>query len=102
MTAVNLFLDWLAKLLPLWAVVGLVGFGYLVILLKRASDRFAELAATQATFMKERVEVVDKSTTIFQRTIEQQEKEVKRLTDQVLKLTQELQNVRTTDARLAT
>src|ERR1051325_2724951 len=97
----NLFLEWLSKLMPVWAAVGLVGFGYLVILIKRASDRFLDIATAQATFMRERVDVVDKSTVIFQRTIDQQEKEVKHLTEQLSKLRVELQTVRETEARLS-
>lgn len=94
-------LSLLKELLPVWALMLVAGFGYLLILFKRASDRFLDLASKQADYLKDRVEVVDKSTGIFARTIDQQEKEILRLTDQVARLGGDLQNARETDARLS-
>jgi hypothetical protein len=91
----------LKDLLPLWAVVLLFGFGYLIVLVKRASDRFLDIAEKQTKYLTDRVDVVDKSTAIFTRTIDQQEKEIRRLNDQVGRLSADLKANRETDARLS-
>jgi hypothetical protein len=94
-------LSLLKDLIPIWLILLLVGFGYLVVLIKSASDRFLELAEKQSDFLKDRLDVVDKSTGIFTRTIEQQEKEIAKLTEEVGRLGSDLQNTRETDARLS-
>jgi hypothetical protein len=94
-------LSLLRQLLPVWAVLLLIGFGYLIVLIKKASDRFLDIATKQADYLKDRVDVVDKSTGIFTRTIDQQEKEIKQLNDQVDRLSADLQTTRQTDARLS-
>ena len=91
----------LTELLPVWGVLLVVGFGYLLLLVKRASDRFLDIADKQAGYLKDRVDVVDKSTAIFARTIDQQEKEIIQLTEQVAKLGRGVQNARETEARLS-
>ncbi len=97
----NTLLDLLSKLIPLWAAVAIGGLAYLIVLIRRTSEQFLNIATKQAEFMKDRVDVVDKSTVIFQRTIDQQEKEVKNLNEHVTKLTSQLQNSRETEARLS-
>ncbi len=91
----------LSELIPLWAAIAVGGLAYLIILIRRTSERFLEIANKQIEFMKDRVDVVDKSTTIFERTIERQEKEVKGLNEQVARLTSQLQSTRETEARLS-
>ncbi len=94
-------LSFLKDLLPVWALLLVAGFGYLLVLIRRASDRFLEIAAKQADYLKDRIDVVDKSTGIFTSTIEQQEKEITRLTEAVGRLGAQVQNSRETDARLS-
>jgi archaellum component FlaC len=101
MNHLNNLLTLLGELLPLWVVLLLVGFWYLVFLVKKVSDRFIQVAEKQTDYLKDRVDVVDKSTGIFTRTIEQQEKEIARLMEQVTNLGRDLQNARETDARLS-
>src|SRR5258708_15578825 len=94
-------LSLLRQLLPVWAVLLVFGFGYLIVLIKKASDRFLDIATKQADYLKDRVDVVDKSTGIFTRTIDQQEKEIKQLNNQVDRLSSNLQTTRQTEARLS-
>jgi hypothetical protein len=91
----------LKELLPLWALLLVLGFGYLILLFKKSSDRFLEIATKQADYLTARVDVVDKSTGIFTRTIEQQEKEIRRLNEQVSRLNTDLQTTREVEARLS-
>ena len=58
-------LEFLKDLLPVWATLLVLGFGYLVYLVKNASDRFLDIADKQTDYLKDRVDVVDKSTVIF-------------------------------------
>lgn len=91
----------LSDLIPLWAAVAVGGLVYLIVLIRKTSERFLEISNKQVEFMKDRVDVVDKSTTIFERTIERQEKEVKTLNEQLARLTSQLQNTKETEARLS-
>jgi len=94
-------LVFLQKLLPLWAVAVVFGVGYLIVLLKKASGAFLDIAKQQADFLKDRLEVVDKSTGIFARTIDQQEKEIKGLREHLERLGADVHSTRETDARLS-
>jgi hypothetical protein len=94
-------LSFLKELLPVWLILLLLGFGYLILLFKRASDRFIELATQQARYMSERVDVLDKATGIFTRTIDQQEKEIHKLTQQVNNITTDQEANRKADSQLA-
>jgi hypothetical protein len=93
---VDKLLDTLAKLVPAGAAIAIVAFLYLVVLFKRVSDRFIELSAKQAEFLKERIEVVDKASVIFTRAIEQQEKEIHNLKGALETVSVELTQTRTT------
>jgi hypothetical protein len=97
----NEILAFLEKLLPVWAMLLVGGFGYLLVLLKRASDRFTEIADRQNEYMKDRVDALDKSTGIFTRTIDQQEKEIQTLQEQLRRISANVQATRETDARLS-
>ena len=72
-------LESLAKLVPVGVAIAIVAFIYLVILFKRVSERFIELNQKQAEFLKDRVDVIDKTSVVFTRTIDQQEKEIRKL-----------------------
>lgn len=87
-------LELLRELMPAWAALATLAIGYLVYLFKKASDKFISLADKQAEYLRDRFEVVDKSTTIFSRTIEQQEKEIDKLTKQIGRLSNELEDTR--------
>jgi hypothetical protein len=94
-------LGFLKELLPVWLILLLLGFGYLILLFKRASDRFIDLASQQARFLSERVDVIDKSTGVFTRTIDQQEKEIQKLTQQLNNVTTDQEANRKVDNQLA-
>lgn len=79
-------LDILADLVPVWVAFLAIAFGYLVYLFRKASKEFISLGEKQAEYLRDRVDVVDKATTIFSRTIDQQEKEISKLTDRLRKL----------------
>jgi hypothetical protein len=49
------------------------------VLFRRTSERFIDLSQKQSDFLKDRVEIVDKTSVIFTRTIDQQEKEIRKL-----------------------
>jgi hypothetical protein len=83
---VDKFLELLSSLVPAWIAFLAIAFGYLVYLFRRASKEFISLSEKQSEYLKDRVEVVDKATTIFTRAIEQQEKEIANLTDRLKKL----------------
>ncbi len=83
---VDKFLELLSSLVPAWIAFLAIAFGYLVYLFRRASKEFISLSEKQSEYLKDRVEVVDKATTIFTRTIGQQEKEIANLTDRLKKL----------------
>jgi ribosomal protein S15P/S13E len=83
---VDKFLELLSSLVPAWIAFLTIAFGYLVYLFRRASKEFISLSEKQSEYLKDRVEVVDKATTIFTRTIGQQEKEIANLTDRLKKL----------------
>ncbi len=83
---VDKFLELLSSLVPAWIAFLAIAFGYLVYLFRRASKEFISLSEKQSEYLKDRVEVVDKATTIFTRTIGQQEKEIAKLTTRLKKL----------------
>lgn len=79
-------LEILASLVPLWVAFLAIAFGYLIYLFKRVSNELISLSEKQAEYLRDRVEVVDKTTNIFSRTIDQQEKEIEKLTTRLKKL----------------
>jgi hypothetical protein len=89
-------LEILAKIVPAGAAVAIIAFLYLVILFKRASDRFIELSQKQADFLKDRVDVVDKTSIIFTRAIEQQEKQILNLKSDLETVSANLAQTRST------
>lgn len=91
----------LEKLVPLWLALLAVAFGYLVILFRRASKEFINISQKQADYLKDRVDVVDKTTEIFERTIERQEKELKTLRERLRGWGQHVESARAADSRQA-
>lgn len=69
----------LRDMLPLEIAVLLVVFIYFLKLFKDLATDFNKIAQQQAEYMKQRVESVDKTTSIFERTVEHQERDLKRL-----------------------
>jgi hypothetical protein len=92
---VDKFLELLTKLAPAGVAVAIVAFLYLVALFKRASDRFIELGHKQAEFLQDRIEVIDKTSVIFTRAIEQQEKEILKLKGELESVSMNLAQTRT-------
>lgn len=91
----------LEKLVPLWLALLAVAYGYLVILFRKASKEFISISQKQADYLKDRVDVVDKTTGIFERTIERQEKELKELRERLKGLGQHVASARATDSKQA-
>jgi hypothetical protein len=87
-------LEALTKLVPAGVAIGIVAFLYLVLLFKRASDRFIDLSQKQSEFLKDRIEIVDKTSVIFTRTIEQQEKEIRKLREDLESVNVSLEQTR--------
>jgi len=72
-------LQFLKDLLPLEIAALIVIFIYFLKLFKDLASDFNKIAQQQAEYMRQRVESVDKTTSIFERTVEHQEKDLKRL-----------------------
>jgi hypothetical protein len=87
-------LEALTKLVPAGVAIGIVAFLYLVVLFKRASDRFIDLSQKQSEFLKDRIEIVDKTSVIFSRTIDQQEKEIRKLREDLESVNVSLEQTR--------
>ncbi|MBK7230636.1 MAG: hypothetical protein IPH97_17610 [Ignavibacteriales bacterium] len=69
----------LKNLLPLWLVLIACGFGYLIYLFSKTSNRFIALSEKQTEYLKDKLETVGTATEIFERTVIHQEKDLKRL-----------------------
>lgn len=82
----------LKDLLPVEIAVLIVIFIYFLKVFKDISNDFVNLAKQQAEYMKERVDSVDKTTGIFERTVNHQEKDLKRLYDINEQMKQELES----------
>ena len=91
----------LEKLVPLWLALLAAAFGYLVILFRKASKELISISQKQADYLKDRVDVVDKTTGIFERTIERQEKELKTLQERLKVLGRHVESGRATDSKQA-
>ena len=94
-------LDLLLKLVPVWIAFLAIAFGYLVYLFKKATSEFILLSKQQAEYYKERFEIVDKSTVVFRRVINQQEKEIQSLEERVKGLIDNVSENRSNAADLA-
>ena len=77
--------DILEKFMPLWLSLLVLCFGYLVFLYKKLFVKMSDLAEKQSQYLKDRIESVDKTTVIFERTINRQESEIKQLNDMLIK-----------------
>lgn len=93
-------LELLLKLVPVWIAFLAIAFAYLIYLFKKASNEFISINKQQAAYLKDRFEVVDKSTVVFTRVIDQQEKEIKSLEQRVQGLTERVSENRSTVADL--
>ncbi len=82
----------LKDFLPLEIAALIVIFIYFLKVFKDISNDFVDLAKQQAEYMKERVDSVDKTTGIFERTVDHQEKDLKRLYDINEQMKQELES----------
>lgn len=69
----------LQELVPIGVAALIAVSVYFFKVFKDLSDKVTKVAQQQAEYMKERVESVDKTTAIFERTVQHQEKELKRL-----------------------
>jgi len=92
------FLDLLSELVPVAVAFIAITFGYLVYLFKQVGKEFIQASKEQSEYLKDRVDVVDKSSQIFTRTIEQQEKEIKELHRKLGLLSSGLDDARNTVA----
>jgi tetratricopeptide (TPR) repeat protein len=75
----------LEKFMPLWLSLIVLCVGYLVFLYKKIFRKMNDLAEKQSQYLKERIDSVDKATTIFERAINRQESEIKQLNDMLNK-----------------
>jgi hypothetical protein len=81
----------LRDLLPLEIAALIVIFIYFLKLFKELATDFNKIAQQQAEYMRLRVESVDKTTSIFERTVEHQEKDLRRLYELNDKLKEQLE-----------
>lgn len=72
-------LSLLRDLLPLEIAALIIIFIYFLKLFRNLASDFNKIAQQQAEYMRQRVESVDKTTTIFERTVEHQERDLQRL-----------------------
>ncbi len=80
----------LEKLLPVELAVLIIIFIYFLKLFKDIATDFISIADRQSKYLKERVDSVDKTTHIFERTIKHQEKDLSRIYEQYEGLQNEL------------
>lgn len=85
------FFDILKEFVPLWLTLITLGFGYLIYLYTRIFKQTNELAEKQAQYLKERIDTVDKTTGIFERTVKHQEGDLNRLYEVNEKLKEQLE-----------
>lgn len=86
------FFDVLKEFMPLWLVLITLGFGYLVYLYTKIFKQTNELAEKQNQYYKERIDVIDKATSIYERTFLQQDKSIEQLNFENKKLKKDLEN----------
>lgn len=84
------FIDFLQKLLPLELALIAAAFFYLLILFKHISDKFIKLAEDQAKYTHQRLEVIEKSVGISDKTFDFHKKQIKELEEIALKQGQQL------------
>ena len=75
--------DILKDLLPIWLVLILLCLVYLIYLYTKISKKTNDLAEKQTQYLMERIDSVDKTTCIFERTIRSQEYDLNRLYKEV-------------------
>ena len=75
--------DILKDLLPIWLVLILLCLVYLIYLYTKIFKKTNDLAEKQAQYLMERIDSVDKTTGIFERTIRNQEYDLNRLYEQI-------------------
>ena len=73
------FMDFLQKLLPLELALIAAAFFYLLVLFKHISDKFIKLAEDQVRYTHQRLEVIEKSVGISDKTFEFHKKQIKEL-----------------------
>lgn len=80
----------LKDILPLEIAGLIVVFLYFIKVFKDMSGEFVKISQQQAEYMKQRVESVDKTTSIYERTVQHQERDLKRMYELNDKMKQEL------------
>ncbi len=73
------FFDILKEIMPIWLALITLAFGYLIFLYTKIFKQTNQLAEKQANYLKDRVDTVDKTTNIFERTVKHQETDLNRL-----------------------
>ncbi len=72
-------LEFLKDIVPIQIAALIVIFIYFLKVFKDLAGEFIKISQQQAEYMKQRVESVDKTTSIFERTVQHQEKDLQRL-----------------------
>jgi len=85
------FFDILKEFVPLWLTLITLGFGYLIYLYTKIFKQTNELAEKQTQYLKDRIDTVDKTTGIFERTVKHQEVDLNRLYEVNDKLKEQLE-----------
>lgn len=75
----KVIIEILKEFVPLWLALITLGFGYLIFLYTKIFRQTNQLAEKQAKYLKERIDSVDKTTGIFERTVKHQEGDLNRL-----------------------
>ena len=83
--------DILKEIMPVWLVLMTLAFGYLLFLYTKIFKQTNQLAEKQADYLKDRVDTVDKTTNIFERTVKHQETDLNRLYELNQQLQQKLE-----------
>ncbi len=74
------FFEILKELIPLWLLVISIGFGYLIFLYTRIFNKTNKLAESQADYYKDRLDSVETTIGIFEKTVKHQESVISDLT----------------------
>lgn len=75
------FFDILKEFVPLWLTLISLGFGYLIYLYTKIFKQTNDLAEKQTQYLKDKIDTVDKTTGIFERTVTRQEGDISYLNE---------------------
>jgi hypothetical protein len=83
----------LKEIMPIWLVLMTIAFIYLLLLFYRLLNKTNELSDAQSKYLKDRVEIIEKTTGIYEKTFLQQDKSIEQLAIENESLKKELDKI---------